>query len=144
MTFTKSSQNCSCESHFYSHQVLIRAVRSEELSGQQELCWDCDHFTLSVPITSLIMTQFRLTVTTTNHSLATTFYKIIFNNLGCHSSRLFQSFAPNAAQTPDKQETIFVKARSGLRMPGCAALQSRSFWQNNISLLQIAADISAT
>lgn len=31
------SQNSSCPSHFYSHQVLIRTVRSEELSGQQEL-----------------------------------------------------------------------------------------------------------
>ena len=54
-------------------------------------------------------------------------FKIIFNNLGCHSSRLFQSFASNSAQTPDKQETIFVKARSGLRMPGCCAAISLVF-----------------
>ena len=59
------SQNSSCPSHFYSHQVLIRAVRSEELSGPQELL-RLRSFHIIAANYRLMMTQLELLTTTRN------------------------------------------------------------------------------
>ena len=113
MTFT-SSQNSSCESHFYSHQVLIRAVRSEELSGQQEplRLWS---FHIIAANYRLMMTQFEL-LTTTHHC------QLILKHMICHQGRMTAE-KPNSAQTSKKP--FFVKARSGLRTPAAISFLTK-------------------
>ena len=99
------SQNSSCPSHFYSHQVLIRAVRSEELSGQQELLrlWS---FHIIAANYRLMMTQLELLTTTNNRNLISKSLNLLSRTRPDHKSeRTLQIFAP--AQTSKKPSFLW-------------------------------------